>query len=161
MFATNEKSLELMKLSIVKKSVCFISETSKGDRPITVPSVRYRAFHAAASLAELGLRCTVYSAKHFTKVRILTTTFYVFHRPSIARNGFEKTIDLLRKLDRICIADYDDLIFGNQTVAFESAAVKYGTLSPDQAAVSFANNLSAAFCYLTELVCRLSRLRIK
>ncbi|MDX9886280.1 glycosyltransferase [Thauera sp.] len=124
-----------------RKTICFISETGRGDRPLDDPSVRYRAYHPAEALLNAGHFCTVYSAMQFYKNPCFDYDVYVFHRPNMARPTFREVVAGLRRLGRILIADYDDLIFGNEELALGSSAVKNGTLTPERAIDAFASNL--------------------
>ena len=126
-----------------RKTICFVSETGRADRPLLDPSVRYRAYHPSEALQKSGHFCAVYSANQFYKNPSFDYDVYIFHRPNIARGGFLETITTLRRLGRCLIADYDDLIFGTEEIAMISSAVKNGTLPPDRAVAAFANNLEA------------------
>ncbi|ACE84149.1 glycosyltransferase family protein [Cellvibrio japonicus] len=124
------------------KSICFISETGRADRPLQDPSVRYRCFHPAETLMQRGHFCSIYSAAQFYNNPCIDFDVYVFHRPNMARPNFREIVQLLRKHGRVLIADYDDLIFGTEDIALVSSAVKNGTLSPDHAIAAFASNLA-------------------
>ncbi len=124
-------------------SVCFISETSRVDRPILDPSVRYRCFHPAEALSKNGYACVVYSATKFYENPNFDFDIYVFHRPNTARSAFLKTAETLARLGRILVADYDDLIFGGEDLASISSSVKNGTLDPEAAVRAFSSNLEA------------------
>jgi len=126
-----------------RKTICFISETGRGDRPILDPSVRYRAYHSAEMLLGYGHFCAIYSATQFYKNPCFDYDVYVFHRPNIARSMFSEVITALRSMGRRLIADYDDLIFGDGELALISSSVKNGTLTPELAISSFASNLEA------------------
>ncbi len=124
-----------------RKTICFISETGRGDRPLQDPSVRYRAYHPAEALLKAGHFCTIYSATQFYKNPCFDYDVYVFHRPNMARSMFREVVTALRRLGRRLIADYDDLIFGDEEIALVSSAVKNGTLTPELAISAFASNL--------------------
>ncbi|WP_242086139.1 hypothetical protein [Microbacterium lacticum] len=119
-----------------------MSETGRGDNPLQDPSVRYRCYHPAELLVAEGHFASVYSAKQFYADPNFDYDFYIFHRPSAAREGFTAVMERLRSRGKTLIADYDDLIFGDEDVALQSAAVKNGTLSPDRAVAAFASNLA-------------------
>jgi len=125
-----------------RKSVCFISETGRVERPLQDPSVRYRCYHPAELLIEAGHYCSIVSAPKFYDSPSLDSDVHVFHRPNMARPGFADVIRLLRKQGKPVIADYDDLIFGTPDIALESSAAKNGTLTPDKAIAAFASNLA-------------------
>ncbi|WP_374520573.1 glycosyltransferase [Hydrogenophaga sp.] len=124
-----------------RKTICFISETGQGDRPLNDPSVRYRAYHPAEALLNAGHFCTIYSASQFYKNPCFDYDVYIFHRPNMARATFRQVVTGLRRLKRTLIADYDDLIFGNEELALDSSAVKNRTLTPERAIDAFASNL--------------------
>ncbi|MFT4214397.1 MAG: hypothetical protein QM622_06430 [Microbacterium sp.] len=124
-------------------SVCFVSETGRGDRPLFDPSVRYRCFHPAEALTERGNVCSVYSAAQFYADPSFDYDVYVFHRPSVARVSFAPVARLLQDRGKTLVADYDDLIFGTEEIALQSSAVKNKTLDPERALAVFASNLEA------------------
>jgi glycosyltransferase involved in cell wall biosynthesis len=127
----------------LRGSVCFVSETGREERPLLDPSVRYRCFHPAELLSAMGLACSIYSAKQFHAEVCLDFDVFVFHRPNISRRNFVPLIEHLRRLGRIIIADYDDLIFGTEDIALVSSAVRNGTLTPEKAIRAFEANLGA------------------
>ena len=122
---------------------CFVSETGQVENPYKDPSVRYRCYHPAEALTRLGHRCAIYSAKNFYQNPNLNYDVYLFHRPNVSRSGFTEVLGFLRRNGKVCIADYDDLIFGSEHLAMQSSAVKNNTLSPDQAVRAFSANLQA------------------
>ena len=134
--------MQKMQNSSLRKSVCFVSETGRADRPLQDPSVRYRCYHPAEVLTEKGHYCTVISAQKFYENPNLDYDVYVFHRPNMARPGFLDVVQMLQRQKRSLIADYDDLIFGTQEIALNSSAVKNGTLTPERAIAAFSNNLA-------------------
>lgn len=126
-----------------KKSFCFISETARRERPILDPSVRYRCFHPAEALMKAGFQCAIYSASQFYKLPSYDFDVYIFHRPNVAHANFRKTFERLSQLGRVLVADYDDLIFGDEKTALISSAVKNNTLTPEVAISAFQFNLEA------------------
>lgn len=124
-----------------RKTICFISETGRVDRPLDDPSVRYRAYHPAEILSKSGHLCSIQSAANFYKNPSFDYDVYVFHRPNMARPTFYQVVQGLRRLGRKMIADYDDLIFGSEEIALCSSAVKNSTLTPERAIDAFASNL--------------------
>lgn len=50
-------------------------------------------------------------------------------------------INRLRQAGKTLIADYDDLIFGDEDIALQSSAVKNATLTPEKAIAAFSSNL--------------------
>jgi hypothetical protein len=125
------------------KSVCFVSETGRHERPILDGSVRYRCYHLANELKDLGFVAGVCSATEFYSAPHTDYDVYVFHRPNAARTNFAQTLNLLRRSGRTLIADYDDLIFGDAHVALESSAAKNGTQTIPKLLKAFAFNLEA------------------
>ncbi len=123
--------------------MCFVSETGRNTRPILDPSVRYRCFHPAELLTHDGYDCAVYAAAAFCEHPSFDFDVYIFHRPSAGRPKMQAIVDRLTQLNRVLIADYDDLIFGAADLALESSAVKNATLTPEGAIVAFDNNLKA------------------
>lgn len=123
-------------------SICFISETGRTERPLLDPSVRYRCYHPAEVLAGQGSFSSVYSAANFYKDPNFDYDVYVFHRPNLARKNFRAVLGQLRRAGKVLIADYDDLIFGDEGIALQSSAAKNGTLTPERAIAAFASNLA-------------------
>lgn len=123
-------------------SICFVSETGRGERPILDPSVRYRCFHPAEVLTRQGHFATVYSAMQFYKEPNLDYDVYVFHRPNGVRTNFEQVQRHLRAAGKVRIANYDDLIFGDESIALQSSAVKNATLTEERAILAFGSNLA-------------------
>lgn len=121
----------------------FVSETSRGTRPLLDPSVRYRCFHPAEVLTDQGQVCAVASADQFYSRPNLNYDTYVFHRPKFGRPSFVAVIEALKKAGRRLIADYDDLIFGDEEAALGSPAVKNKRVSDEAAIESYRDNLAA------------------
>ncbi|RBP88229.1 glycosyltransferase involved in cell wall biosynthesis [Rhodobacter sp. 140A] len=125
-----------------RRSICFVSETGRVEDPLQDPSVRYRCYHPAEALVAEGHDCTVVAAATFYENPLLKHDIYVFHRPNMARANFAPVLAGLRKLGATLIADYDDLIFGDEELALVSSAVKNGTLTEEKAIVAFKSNLA-------------------
>ena len=123
-------------------SICFVSETGQAERPINDPSVRYRCYHPAEVLIRQGHFASVYSAPQFYSNPNFDYDVYVFHRPNRARANFAQVLRHLRSAGKTLIADYDDLIFGDEATALESSAAKNGTLTPERAIAAFSSNLA-------------------
>lgn len=128
---------------MLRKRICFISETGRSERPLLDPSVRYRAFHPAEILTRSGHICSIYSAAQFYSNPCFDFEIYIFHRPNIARKLFSHVFNTLKKLGKCLIADYDDLIFGSEDIALISSAVKNNTLTSDAAISAYQSNLEA------------------
>lgn len=138
MFENN--SLHLKNLSF-----CFISYTGRTERPILDPSTRYRSFHPADELRKLGFFSVVSSHTEFFNKPNFGYDVYIFHRPS--RNikspaRFDSVISQLKKKGKILIADYDDLIFGDEEIALQSSLSKNGRATKEQCIEIYKNNLS-------------------
>jgi len=125
-----------------RRSICFVSETSRAEDPLQDPSVRYRCYHPAEALLAEGHDCTVIAASLFFEDPRLRHDIYVFHRPNFARAGFQRVLAVLRKLGAILIADYDDLIFGDESLALASSSVKNATITEENAVKAFKSNLA-------------------
>lgn len=123
------------------RSVCFVSETGRHDRPLLDGSVRYRCFHLAQELKRFGVFTSVCAARQFYEAPHDDYDLYVFHRPNASRLNFERSQSLLRKAKRQVIADYDDLIFGDAEIALQSSAAKNGTLDVETLISAFEANL--------------------
>lgn len=123
------------------KKVCFVSFTSRKERPILDPSVRYRCYHHAEALADLGFTCAVLSADQFLTAPTYDYDVYVFHRPSVSDARFESAIYKLNSLGKIIFGDYDDLIFGNKESALESSIAKNKVKTLEETEKIFKENL--------------------
>lgn len=129
----------------IKPSFCFISNTGRVARPILDPSVRYRCYHPADELQQLGYFSIVTSYAEFIRNPVYEHDFYIFHRPSRHYNSasaYDSLINELKSRKKILIADYDDLIFGDEDIARESSIVKNGHASLADAVSIFSNNLA-------------------
>lgn len=128
---------------IDSRSFLFISATNRAERPILDPSTRYRCYHPAEALTSLGHYAGVVSLARFLETPCYDYDAYVFHRPSIADKRFLPVLAKLRESAKILVADYDDLIFGDEEIALESSIAKNLTLSPEATIAVFRNNLEA------------------
>lgn len=126
-----------------RPSICFISETSRIQRPLIDPSVRYRCYHPAEALSADGYGVTVTAAATFFAEPSFDYDIYVFHRPNVRHPAFDRTLDRLKSLGRTLIADYDDLIFGDADIASVSSIVKNGRKERDVAIAMFRDNAIA------------------
>jgi hypothetical protein len=124
-----------------RQTIYFISETGRVDLPLDDPSVRYRAYHPAEVLSNRGHLCSIHSAAQFYKNPSFDYDVYIFHRPNMASAISRQIVRGLRRLGRTLIADYDDLIFGDEETALCSSAVKNNTLTPERAVDAFSSNL--------------------
>lgn len=126
-----------------RERICFVSETGRGNRPILDPSVRYRCYHHAEALAAAGFVTAVLSASQFYSAPPTDYDIYVFHRPNYSRLNFSRTLEFLESRNKVLIADYDDLIFGNEIEALDSSGFKNNTLTEIGAIKAFSDNLKA------------------
>jgi glycosyltransferase involved in cell wall biosynthesis len=126
----------------LKASICFVSETGRFSRPLLDPSVRYRCFHPAEALSRVGHVVAVYSAREFLAEPCLDYDVYIFHRPSISNSVFLRVFEQLSILNRVLIAEYDDLIFGDETTALSSSIVKNNNATAAEAIETFSINAS-------------------
>lgn len=95
----------------MKKSVLFVSNTSRTSRPYLDPSTRYRCFNPASALARCGHRTAVISQVEFeTSIDDYTAyDYFVFHRPLM--NGKIGEFFDTNRNSASMIADFDDFIF--------------------------------------------------
>jgi hypothetical protein len=104
------------------KSVLYISNTGREERPYFDPSVRYRCFNMAETGRAHGLKTFVATQAEVDAGLIAPEhDAYVFHRPRLTR-GLMKFLQLLPKEVDVT-ADYDDLVF-DVTAAEHTSAVK-------------------------------------
>lgn len=119
--------------------VLYISTTSRINRPLLDPSVRYRCYHPAEMLNGRNL-VSVVSTIQYLREPSYDYDVYIFHRPSVL---CAEHIIRLREQGKVVIADYDDLIFGGEEVALCSSIVKNNNDTPERATEIFRNNLEA------------------
>lgn len=132
-----------------RPSFCFISFTGRIQRPILDPSTRYRSYHPADELRKLGCFSVVYSQKFFEEPNF-GFDVYVFHRPSrnhLKPEVFDSVIEQLKRLNKVLIADYDDLIFGDEQIAENSSIVKNKRETLENAINIFKNNLGGLLAF--------------
>ena len=133
------KIIEKIKNNDVKGlKVCYISTTSQTNRPIGDGSTRYRCYHPAEVLSKNGAFVTVVPHDVFLKSLSYHYDVYIFHRPNMAEL---KIIKALKKLGKFLIADYDDLIFGNQKIAEQSSIFKNLNRPLEAVTQQFLNNM--------------------
>ena len=120
--------------------VCYISTTQQVRRPIGDGSVRYRCYHPAEALSAQGAFVTITPHTNFLNALSYYYDIYIFHRPCKAETNI---IRILKNLGKIVIADYDDLIFGNQEAAIQSSLYKNSKLPLKQITAAFQCNLEA------------------
>lgn len=134
--------------AFMKPKICFISTTARNERPLLDPSVRYRCFHPAEMLSEQGAYCVVYSASAFFKDPCFDFDIYIFHRPNLspATCFLPRILDTLHSLHRTVIADYDDLIVGEDN-ALHSSIVKNRVRTPEDAKKIFQQNTDALLLF--------------
>lgn len=124
-------------------SIYFVSQTARNEQPLLDPSVRYRCFHRAERLNQAGHIASVSAAVPFYRDPHLAYDTYVFHRPSIEVDDVAVTLAELRRAGKTLVADYDDLIFGDEAIALVSSAVRNHHLTPERAIRRFALNTEA------------------
>ena len=124
--------------------ICYISTTGQKNRPIGDGSTRYRCYHPAETLTKAGAFVTIVPHSTFIKNLSYEYDIYIFHRPCSEE---EKIIEALKKIGKILMADYDDLIFGNQNVAIQSSIYKNLKISLKNVTQIFQNNLNALLLF--------------
>lgn len=124
--------------SVSGLKIVFVSTTNQTARMIGDGSVRYRCYHCAEVLKKKGAFVTVTNSSYFKDHYSTEYDIYIFHRPS------PQLLPVFRKLkdlQKILIADYDDLIFGDYFDASSSSIVKNKVKSIEDAEKIFRNNL--------------------
>lgn len=123
-----------------KNRILYISNTGR-TRPILDPSARYRCYHAAEILHSQGIYASVTTLASFIKEPLpLDFDVYIFHRPGTA------AIENIRKLkhyQKTVIADYDDLIFGDENIALQSSLFLNGNRDAEEVIDIYKRNLLA------------------
>lgn len=128
---------------IAKLKILYITITPRIDFPIQDPSARYRCYHPAEVL-NLNNFVSVISWHHFSQKPNFDYDIYIIHRPKEAAIPL---INQLKDLNKILIADYDDLIFGTPDQAKDCSVYKNGQLSLEQTKKLFESNQRALFCF--------------
>ena len=108
-----KRNLDYLKGNDVKLKICYISFSSRSINIIKDPSVRYRCYNPAEALSDETSMVAVCHLSTFLKYPSYNYDIYVFHRPTMKLDNFKHIFKNLQKLHKIVIADYDDLIFGN------------------------------------------------
>jgi glycosyltransferase involved in cell wall biosynthesis len=124
-------------------SFCFISSTSRAQNPILDGSVRYRCFHPAEALLSAGHKCCVVSQKRFVEMPSYDFDVYVFHRPAPDVGPLHSILERLKESGKFLIADYDDLVFGDELLALDSSLAKRGGDASLEAIAAFRRNTEA------------------
>lgn len=95
----------------------FITHTHLDSRPYEDVSSRYRCFHPANALVDMGHKALVISRENFEKYfeRMPSADIYIFHRPLLT----DKMALILERLRSraIVAADFDDIIFNPELAA--------------------------------------------
>ena len=128
---------------IAKLKILFITTTAQVACPIQDPSSRYRCYHPAEIL-NVNNFVSVTSWHQFLKNPSFDYDVYIFHRPNQSEIPL---INQLKELNKILIADYDDLIFGTPDQAKDCSIYKNGHASLDQTKGLFSANQQALFCF--------------
>lgn len=123
--------------------ICFVTQTARVAQPILDPSVRYRCYHPAEALTRSGNPSVVMAAPNFFSEPNFNYDVYFFHRPSVSIPNFDATIAALKRAGKILVADYDDLIFGDETVALQSSIFKNNVATAEATIKIFENNTKA------------------
>lgn len=144
------------------RSILYVSQTSRIDRPYFDPSVRYRCYNVAAQARKRGIKAWVMSQAEFEEAEPPTFDVYVFHRPKLTRLFLDRLRGLPAGAARI--ADYDDLTFDVAAAPQTSAVRNRGeavwavrkALSSNQAALRLFSRFSVSTVPLKEAVERLA-----
>ncbi len=136
------KSGELLNIRGIK--ILFVSATGQPNNMINDGSVRYRCYHPAEALRELGALVTITSNDFFIKNYTNEYDIYIFHRPHCSQIP---NIKKLKQQNKLLIADYDDLIFGGKEIANDSSIVKNNVKKAEEAIKIFNNNLETLYLF--------------
>ncbi len=138
---SGKKRLSLMHKSAFDDiNVCYITTTGR-DEPILDPSSRYRCYHPAEIIDGTFKCVSVMTSRAFVAKPCLDYDVYVFHRPSESVPHLKEIIKYLRDCNKILIADYDDLIFGDSELALCSSIYLNKRATAKQTISIFENNL--------------------
>ena len=97
--------------------VLFLAACSQRKNLYSNASVRYRCFNPAEDLRQLGVVADVCHVTDFSKVLMAAYDVFVFHRP-VNDRFCKKAILALKQCHKTIIADYDDLLFGEENAVF-------------------------------------------
>lgn len=148
----NSQNLNLRGIKIL-----FITSTAQPNNLINDGSVRYRCYHPAEVLKELGAFVTITDSKSFFNNYTGEYDIYIFHRPHCEQI---KNLRKLKALNKILIADYDDLIFGPPNIAYNSSIVKNKVKTAEEAELIFKNNL-ITLSYFDNFTCSTEQLALQ
>ena len=121
-----------------KIKILYVTTTSQTSSPIRDGSSRYRAFHMAETLRSYSAFVSVTTNSAFSQCPSFDYDIYIFHRPCFS---LIEEIEQLKKLGKILVADYDDLIFGGEEFAQASSGVINGKFTIDRAVQYYKQNL--------------------
>lgn len=88
----------------------FITQTRRKTKPYLDPSVRYRCYHLAEALAQIG---HIADVSHFDNLKSDFVDHYdafIFHKPKYS-NRLQRWVKGCQTAKKIVVADYDDLVF--------------------------------------------------
>lgn len=108
-------------------NILFISGTKKTDQAYLDASTRYRCYHVAEAIEPLGHRAEIVAQTSLQKTMLSRYDVYIFHRPRYDKH-LKAIIQQLKYQNKLIIADYDDLIFDQET-AKESPQYQTGRCS--------------------------------
>jgi glycosyltransferase involved in cell wall biosynthesis len=122
-------------------NILYISQSRNSDQPFRDPSVRYRCFNPAESLADESILADVTTIDSISITLLERYDLLVFHRPASGKK-LEKLVNRAAQLGLFIIADYDDLIFNPEYAEVSPGALnKIYSLNSIQA--SFQRNRDA------------------
>lgn len=127
----------------------FLTNTRHLDRPWLDASTRYRCYHLAEALIDLGHRADVAALATFKPAQLTAYDVLVILRPPDTRHVHE-LLKTCEKQGLVSVADYDDLIFA-PALADHAPLVQNGSATPAEATRQFQANLSVmqAFSLVT------------
>ena len=115
--------------------ILFISSAKNRRVPFLDGSTRYRCYHPAEDLRQMGYIADICTLRSFSKRYIDLYDVFIFSRPRYGR----KLLNIVNKLTQVgrkIIADYDDLLF-NPELAEYAPHVLMGLTSPHIVATRF------------------------
>lgn len=131
----------------MNRKILFITSTTRVRHPILDPSVRYRCYNHAENLAAMGIRADVIAVNLLTISQIDHYDAFVFHRPQYS-NKLAAIIEAIDAQRKMRLADYDDLIFGEEN-AKESSIYKNEVVPEDVCSQIFQDNTTALRLFTT------------
>ena len=125
--------------------ILFVSSSDLGSRAYLDHSSRYRCFHLAEELAELGHRAEV-TTFQLLDIKSLGRYDVVVFQKRLHSRRLERQVESRRAQGPLLIADYDDLIFGEDNYSIAPSYL-LGRTAKRYIRTLYRNNTRALECF--------------